>query len=296
MAQLKQKIAFILNPKSGRKSKKNVELLIRENLNYEIFEPEFLYTEYCGHATEIVKECLSREINYIVAVGGDGTVNEVASAMINTNAAMGIIPKGSGNGLARSLFIPMNTIKAIKCLNELNTMEIDSGSINERYFFCTCGSGFDAKIGHKFASSEKRGFISYVKTTLREYYNYQPRKFRLKIDGEKLKRSAFLVTVANAGQYGNNAYISPKSKLDDGKFDVCVFKPFPFLKAPLLGIRLFARTMDRSKYIETIQAEKIVFRKKKKYKFHVDGEPVVFQGPVKIQLIPKSLKVIVPKD
>lgn len=292
----KQKIAFILNPKSGRKRNKNIQLLIEENIDTKSFDAIFLYTEYAGHATELVRENINKGIVIFVAVGGDGTVNEVASALVQTSAILGIIPRGSGNGLARSLMIPMNTIKAIQCLNSKNVKTIDSGSINDRYFFCTCGSGFDAKIGHKFAQSEKRGFFTYVKTTIREFRKFQPKKFKLNIDGEKIKKKAFLITIANAGQYGNNAYISPKSKLDDGKFDVCIFKPFPVLKAPLLGYRLFARTMDRSKYIETIEAEKIVFRKKKKYKFHIDGEPLSFQGPVKIEMIPKSLNVIVPNN
>jgi diacylglycerol kinase (ATP) len=290
----KMKIAFILNPKSGRNRKKNITTLIEENLDQTFFIPVFLFTEYAGHARELAQDCLNAETKYIVAVGGDGTVNEVASVLINSESSLGIIPTGSGNGLARSLGIPMNTVRAIKCLNFKNNILIDAGSINNRNFFCTCGSGFDAKIGHKFANSDKRGFITYVKTTLREYLRYRSKKFRLKIDGEKIKRKAFLITVANAGQYGNNAYISPNSKLDDGKFDVCIFKPFPLFKAPLLGIRMFTRNIDKSKYIETIQAEKIVFRKKKKYTFHIDGEPVKFDGPVKIQMLPKALKVIVP--
>ena len=289
-----ERIAFILNPKSGRKTKKNIRNIIEEHIDKSIYDPLFLQTGYAGHATTLVYECINQGIKKVVAVGGDGTVNEVASALVHSNTSMGIIPKGSGNGLARSLKIPMDTIKAIESLNHSKKKKIDAGLINDKYFFCTCGTGFDAKIGHKFAKSEKRGFYSYVKMVLHEYRKFNPKKFKLKIDGEKLKRKAFLVTVANAGQYGNNAYISPQSKMDDGKFDVCIFKPFPLFRAPVLGIRLFTRNIDKSKYIETIQAEKIVFRKKLNYRFHIDGEPVKFKGPVKIQVMPGVLNVLVP--
>lgn len=291
-----EKIVFIINPKSGRKSIKNIEELIGQHLNKQMYKPEIIYTQYAGNATELVKDYWKSGIKKFVAVGGDGTVNELASALIKTDAVMGILPKGSGNGLARSLGIPMDIVRAIKCLNGNKIQKIDAGSVNERYFFCTCGAGFDAKIGHKFAKSEKRGFITYVKTTIREFRKYRPKNFRLKIDDEKIKRKAFLVTIANAGQYGNNAYISPRSKMNDGKFDVCIFKPFPVFIAPILGIRLFTRIIDKSKYIETLQAEKIIFRKKRKYRFHIDGEPVKFQGPVKINIIPESLNVLVPSN
>ncbi|MBN2485829.1 MAG: diacylglycerol kinase family lipid kinase [Bacteroidales bacterium] len=292
----RKEIVFIINPRSGSRKKKNLQFKIESFIDQNKYCPVFELTKYAGHATNIVKQYIQKGTKYFVAVGGDGTVNEVASALVSTGAVMGIVPAGSGNGLARSLKIPMNTVKAIQCINNGNCLNIDAGSINERYFFCTCGSGFDAKIGHQFAKSEKRGFFSYIKTTLKEFHNYKPRKFRLKIDGKKMKRKAFLITVANAGQYGNNAYIAPQSKIDDGKFDVCVFKPFPLICSLGLGIRLFARNINRSRYIETLRAEKVVFRKKQNYKFHIDGEPVKFRGPVKISVIQAGLKVIVPKE
>jgi diacylglycerol kinase (ATP) len=288
------KIAFIFNPISGRKSRFDLHKIIHNYLDNTKYAPEIIETEYAGHAKELVKDCLKKGIKIIIAVGGDGTVNEVASSLHKSGATLGIIPKGSGNGLARSLNIPIDARKAVECINNGHLTTIDIGAINKKFFFCTCGTGFDAKVGHKFSKSKKRGFITYIKTIFREYGAYLPKKYRLKIDGKNLVRRSFLVTVANAGQYGNNAYIAPKAKMNDGKFELCLFKPFPWYTSLFLSFRLFARTIDKSKYIETIQCQSIVFRKKKKYRFHIDGEPVKFNGKVKINIIPAALNVIAP--
>jgi YegS/Rv2252/BmrU family lipid kinase len=290
--QTQEKIVFLFNPKSGRNTRVNLKDLIHRYLDTNIYEPFFYETQYAGHASELVYEYARQGVTIFVAIGGDGTVNEVASSAHQLGLTVGIIPKGSGNGLARSLDIPMNPKKAIECLNKKNIRTIDAGAINDRFFFCTCGTGFDAKIGHKFAHSARRGFISYVKAILKEYGRYSAKKYRLKIDGVNYKRKAFLVTVANAGQYGNNAYISPKSSLNDGKLEVCIFKPFPWYTSLRLSLRLFVRNIDKSNYTEYIQAESIVFRKKKKYLFHLDGEPIKFEGKVKITVLPGALKVI----
>jgi YegS/Rv2252/BmrU family lipid kinase len=289
----KTNIVFIINPVAGTKNRLNVREIIENNLsnNWKSIINE---TRYAGHAGELVLKYLAKGITYFVAVGGDGTVSEVAKAVFKANAKLGIIPMGSGNGLARSLNIPLKADQAVKCINQNHKKKIDVGTINNNFFFCTCGVGFDAHIGKKFAKQKKRGFGTYIKTTLKEYHRYKSKKYKLSIDGKKIRRHAFLVTVANAGQYGNNAYISPRAEIDDGILDLCIFKPFPLYKSIMLGIRLFAGNIDRSKYLETIQGRTIVFRKNKKYQFHIDGDPVKLKGPVHIDIIPKALKVIVP--
>lgn len=288
----KEKIAFIINPKAGKKNNTNIEELVEKNLHTDIWNPGFFYTRYKGHARELVYECVERGYQTIVAVGGDGTVNEVATSIFKTGITLGIVPLGSGNGLARSLGIPLQKENAINLLNLKNTREVDVGAINKHYFFCTCGTGFDARIGHKFAKSKTRGFFSYVKTVLREYNKYRPKNYRIKIDNQKIKQKAFLITIANAGQYGNNAYIAPEAEVDDGSFDVCIIKPFPWYISPFLGIRLFAKNINKSKYIDSYRGHTIEFLKKKKYRFHIDGEPVKYNGKVKIDIIPRGLKVI----
>jgi YegS/Rv2252/BmrU family lipid kinase len=289
----KDKIVFIVNPKSGKNSKTRIEELIHKNLDAEKWNAEVVRTKYASHASSLVFEFVEQGFQHIVAVGGDGTVNEIATSVFRCGVKLGIVPCGSGNGLARFLKIPMKKADAIKLLNKKQYKEIDVGSINDKFFFCTCGTGFDAKIGFKFAKNEKRGFYQYVKTILKEFRKYRPKNYKLTIDNNKIKRKALLVTVANAGQFGNNAFIAPKAQIDDGFFDISILRPFPRYKALLLSVKLFSGNIDRSRYFERFSGHTIVFHKKKKYKFHVDGEPVKLDGPVKIDIIPSALKVLV---
>lgn len=287
----KTPIGFIINPIAGNRKQKDIVGFIKAKLRSE-WAPEFAVTKKAGHAKELVRDFLAKGITHIVAVGGDGTVNEVACVVFAANGVLGIIPCGSGNGLARSLNIPMNTERAVQHLKVGGKRNIDVGTINKHYFFCTCGVGFDAKIGRTFAKQKTRGFITYVKTAIKEYFNYKPKRYKIQVDGSTFVRTAFLITIANAGQYGNNAYIAPKAEMDDGILEVCVLKPFPIIKSLVIAIRLFAKNFDRSRYLETIQGRSIEFKKKKKWKFHIDGDPVSLKGPVKIEVIPQGLSVL----
>ncbi len=289
----KVSIIFIINPIAGNRKDPDIVSVISKNLESN-WDAEFLCTKYPGHASELVRENLSKGITYFIAVGGDGTVNEVASELVGQKAVLGIIPCGSGNGLSRSLGIPLSVGEAVGCINQNNLKKIDVGLVNNRYFFCTCGLGFDAQIGKKFAKQNTRGFLTYIKTTLREYRQYNPKKYKIIVDDKKIKRKAFLITVANAGQYGNNAYIAPQANMYDGYLDLCILKPFPVHKSVLLGVRLFLRKIDRSKYYETTKGMKIeIF--KKKAPFHVDGEPLKMKGSLKIQVKHKALNVLAIK-
>jgi diacylglycerol kinase (ATP) len=289
-----KKIAFIINPKAGRKRSGDIAATIRRYLDTEKYDPVFRYTEFGGHASKIVDELLDEGLDIIIAVGGDGTVNEVARRMINKKATFGIVPKGSGNGLARHLGIPVRLPQAVSVLNRRESMLIDAGRLDKYWFFCTCGLGFDARIGHKFAMSEIRGFRSYMRTIAKEFRKYKPRKYNFKVDDKSYRRRAFLITIANAGQYGNNAYIAPGARIDDGLFNICILKPFPLIKTLFLGLRLFNRSIERTPYMEVIQGKEIVFKKsKKKFVFHYDGEPVKFKkNKVKIVMHHQCLKVI----
>lgn len=290
------KIAFIINPVSGRKKKSETDDIIRKYLDDRLFQASFYTTQYSGHASELVVKAYKEGCKTVVAVGGDGTVNEVGGTATELKLTMGIIPTGSGNGLARHLKIPIDTLKAIKIINNGKLTLIDAGKLNNIWFFCTCGVGFDAKIGRKFSKSKVRGFGSYVTTVIREFGRYNPRKYKIFIDNKKIVRRAFLITIANASQYGNNAYIAPRAKIDDGLFDVCILKPFPVFKSFALAIRLFSRSIDESRYYEVLQGKKIVFKKPKtKYIFHYDGEPIkIKKGKIKITIQAKCLNIIVP--
>jgi diacylglycerol kinase (ATP) len=286
---------FIINPIAGMKNKKRIE-----NSILRAFAPGealVIYSEGQGHAQKIASEFVRKATPYCIAVGGDGTVNEVASALVNTDTVLGIIPAGSGNGLSNYLHIPHVVKQAIEVIQHNFIRTIDAGKLNDQYFFCTCGIGFDALVGHDFARGNQRGLPGYIRSALKQFIRYRPKKYRLKIDGQKQKVRAFLITMANAGQYGNNFYISPGAKIDDGLLDICIVKPFPKAAVLPLGIRFLGRRIDRSPYLEVIRGKKVTLRgRKKKQNIHYDGEPMVVSGKIKIQIFPGALKVLVPES
>lgn len=286
---------FIVNPISGTRGKENIIEYIEQHLDKEKYNPFVIKTQYRGHANKLAKEYAKKGFQIVVAVGGDGTINEVASALVNKNTVLGIIPAGSGNGFSRHLGIPVDKREAFNNIISNKVKKIDVGRINGKYFFCTCGTGFDAHVGKVFDEIEGRGFLNYLKAALHEFFSYKPKKYKLKIDGVKYKEKAFLVTFANAGQYGNNAYISPKAEINDGLLDICIVHPFPKASSLILGLRLFNRTMHRSRYMKVVKGKKIKIYRKKKTIMHLDGEPVTFKNDIKIKLIPKGLKVLVSK-
>ena len=211
-----------MNPISGTSDKKDIPYLIEELLDKEQFDYSIRETEYAGHAYEIAKESKEQGIDIVVAVGGDGTVNEVGRALVHSNTALGIIPTGSGNGLARHLLIPMKIKGAIQVLNDCEITDLDYGIINEHPFFCTCGVGFDAFISEKFAEAGKRGPITYLENILKEGLKYEPETYEIEAGNGTIKKKAFLISCANASQYGNNAYIAPQASMSDGMIDVII--------------------------------------------------------------------------
>ena len=196
----KRSIVFIINPISGTQSKDNIIELISQHLDQDKFNYQIARTEYAGHATLLAQEHVEKGCDAVVAIGGDGTVNEIARSLVHTSVAFGVIPCGSGNGLARHLRIPMDPLGSIKVLNRFDIECLDYGKINDVPFFCTCGVGFDAFVSSKFAHSEKRGVLTYLENTLREGLKYKPDTYEIEIEGETSKYKAFLIACANASQ------------------------------------------------------------------------------------------------
>ncbi|HOK60969.1 MAG: YegS/Rv2252/BmrU family lipid kinase [Tenuifilum sp.] len=291
----RKRILFIVNPISGTRGKESILHIINNTIDNETFEPEILFTRKKGDALQIISEKIAEGFKYFVAVGGDGTVNEVGSAIINTDCVMGIIPLGSGNGLARHLRIPLDAAKAIQVINKLRVESIDYGLVNGLPFFCTCGVGFDAHIGYRFAKEKGRGFFNYVKVALTDFIRYKPKKYKVKIDGtQKMKVKAFLITCANASQYGNNAYIAPNADIQDGLLDIAIMSPINLLQAPAIGAMLFTRTINKSTVLQTGKAQKIVIKRKREDVVHFDGEPIIMDRKIRITVVNKGLRIIVP--
>ena len=289
----KEKILFIMNPISGGK-KKDLFLSLLERFpdkgNYTVLLRK---TEYPGHGSVIAREAVREGITKIVAVGGDGTVNEIAKELISTNASLGIIPFGSGNGLARHMKIPMDTAKALELLKNPANAAIDAGLINGQLFFCTAGLAFDAHIGKIFAGMKGRGFWGYIRSVVKEYFSYVSEEYEVEINNRKSRHRAFLITVANAGQYGNNVYIAPHAEVNDGLLDLCIVKNFHVYCLPSMAWRVFNRTVNKSRYTTTIRAKTIIVRRKNKGPFHIDGEPFEGDKEFKFEIKTSALKVLV---
>src|SRR5574344_849731 len=252
----RQKILFIVNPKSGTFGKTNW-ISMATRMLAQNFDLEFKYTTHRGHACELAQHAVSELVPFVVAVGGDGTINEIASSLVNTNTTLGILPLGSGNGLARDLgistLLPFN---ALECIKHQHIKKIDYGHANDVPFFCTCGVGFDALVSYKIMQNKKRGLWMYVTLCLREYFRFKPLECTLEYDGKIEKRQVFIVNCANIRQFGFNAYIAPQADLCDGKLNVTIIKPFGFWAAMRLIISLFTKRIDSfKKYIETFDCE-----------------------------------------
>ncbi|MDR3329322.1 MAG: diacylglycerol kinase family lipid kinase [Prevotellaceae bacterium] len=288
-----KRIAFILNPVSGTKQKRRLPLLIRRYFSYaQGYVVAFYRTKCAGDATVVAKRFVAEGYDVVVAIGGDGTVNEVAQALAGSGAALGIVPIGSGNGLARHLHIPMRPRRALKFIREAQARQVDYGLINGTPFFCTAGVGFDALIGNRFAQAGSRGVGTYVRKILREYIFYKPSYYDLTIDGATIRRKAFLITFANASQWGNNAYIAPAASISDGMLDVVVLSEFPLYKTPEVGLQLFTKRIDKLRYVEIFKCRSAVVRCARESYVHFDGEPAQANSCVEVQLVHRALSVL----
>ena len=289
-----ENVLFIINPKSGVKKKdfmiEAIASVFIKNINHKI-----IWWEKGSDIRGIIrKEIQENSYDIVVAVGGDGTVNIVASVLINTPVALGVIPLGSGNGFAHHMGIPLNINKALDVILNGKTTMIDSCLMNDRKFVCTCGVGFDAHISHVFSQVMIRGFFSYTVLTLKEFFKYKPKEYILNLDGKEIKREAFVITFANANQYGNNVFIAPYADIQDGIIEVTLVKRIHLFNAFALAYRLFKKTIHHSKFVETFQAKEISLQMNNDEYAHFDGEPVDLGRNIQIKNIQHSLKVVIP--
>ncbi len=288
----KRKIIFIINPNSG--SGRGLILLDKINkYNFRNSTVESYLTEEVEDFHQAIQTAKDKKPDAVIAAGGDGTMNAVASSLVNTDIALGIIPIGSGNGLARDLKIPLNVNKALYKIDHPQFSIIDAGTVNGKYFFCASGVGFDAHISHLFTISKRRGFGSYLWLSMQEFFTHKPQEYNIYIDGKLYKRTAFLIAIANASQYGNNAFIAPTANLQDGILDITILKPFKFYHTPMLALRLFNKNIYNSSKIEAFKAKEITIKLGGSDVFHYDGEIYNTGDEIKYSIIQKALKVLV---
>ena len=301
-------IAFIINPISGSKetqnAKRKLPKLIMQTLDSGQWLPNITFTEYAGHAAELAKQYARMGFDAVIAVGGDGTVNEVARGIVQgergkvkgeRSTALGIIPMGSGNGFARHLGISIRPQKAIEMLNHSESIAVDYGLANGRLFVSTCGTGFDALIADHFAGSNKRGFSTYLQNIIHDAFSYKAQTYHIVGDGLDVTHKAFLITFANANQWGYEALIAPKASIQDGKMDIMLMSSNALLGSASLALRLFAGSIDDSHFMDTLRAKEVTLFREEAAPFHIDGDPVEMEKDIHIRIVEDGLRVLAEK-
>ena len=291
---LKKKILFLINPVSGVGKKNIIPKLIEQYIDSDTYEFIIKNTEYRKHGHEIA---LVEKHNFdiIVAIGGDGTVNEIGSALIGSKTVLGIIPTGSGNGLARHFNIPLKLKNALKTINKSNIKTIDTGLVNQHQFLGTCGFGFDAYIAKKFDEYHKRGFLSYAKLIKQEFKTYKPLTYRITRNEKSETKTSLMYCVANSSQFGNGFTISPDSDATDGKFEHVFLDGFRAKNILLMGTQFFSKRINRSQFYNSFSTSKLVqveILNQNRSTFHIDGEPMESLNTFQIKIVPASLKII----
>ncbi|UXX79638.1 diacylglycerol kinase family lipid kinase [Reichenbachiella carrageenanivorans] len=286
----KQRIRFVINPISGTGRVIKWSALIQQYLDSKQFDYEIKYTSAQGDATTLAIEAANQNIDIVCAVGGDGTINEVAQGLVNTTTSLAILPRGSGNGLARHFTIPTKPTQAILQLNQGKVHHMDAGLINDKLFLCVAGIGFDATVAHAFDAFGKRGLLSYAWLSLKAFLSYKPYTYNIRMDQQSIRTKAFLLTFANASQFGNNAYIAPEAHTNDGLLNLTVIKPFPLWATLGLLIKTFNKKLHLSKYCESYTFNTLTLQSDNP-QTHIDGEPLLQTEELQVQVQPNCLKI-----
>ena len=276
---------FIVNPISGKKRKAAI-IAYLEKMGCKV-----VCTKYAGEAEKIAREATE---SVIVAVGGDGTVNEVARGIVGTDKVLGIIPCGSGDGLALHLGISRYYKQAVKTIMNGKKIKIDSGLINGRPFFSVCGTGFDAIVSERFAKSGKRGIMNYIEIGLKTWMEYKPQKHIVEIDGQSFEMDASLITVGNSSQWGNNAKITPRADIEDGYLDMTAVDRVSVLEMPALALELMTGTLNWNNKVHCYRGREIKIFRPTPGPAHADGDWFSAGNDLEIRILPQSLNVIVP--
>jgi YegS/Rv2252/BmrU family lipid kinase len=290
------KARFIFNPRSGHNLRNpyllsRTEAFIREHgLNANVVS-----TEFPRHATQLARAAVEENCELVVAIGGDGTMNEVAAALVGTSAALGLVPCGSGNGLGRHLGIPGPGKGAFRNLLDGDTRTIDTGLVNGIPFFNAMGMGFDAEISDRFNRLNRRGLGAYFRTTFQTLFSFRPQAYVIRNGHGSVITRAFIVSIANSDQYGNDCFIAPGAKVDDGNLDVTVVKTVDVFNAVPLALRLFTKSIDGSPSVERLRGSHFTIERAAPGLLHTDGETHEQGRTVEISVRPRSLRVRVPR-
>lgn len=290
-----KRLTLVINPKSGTLSKKGLDKWLPRHLSRLGYDVDVQFTSGPGDATCIAAEAAARGDYGVLACGGDGTVNEVATGLINTGTALGILPAGSGNGLARHIGIPVDVVLSLEVIVENNVQACDYGTVNGRPFFCTFGMGFDAAVSRRFSKKHRRGLNSYISSTVDEFIKYHPQTYEIVAGDRVITDRAFLVAVCNASQYGNNAFIAPGASIMDGLLDVTIVHDGTMLENAWTGVEMLAGSIGNHGKIRTFRTKELHIRRAEPTPTHIDGDPAEFPAEVEVACHPGALKIFMPR-
>lgn len=289
----KKRFLFIVNPISGVGKQKNIPKIIDRYFDCNANDYQIRVTEYAGHAREIAQDA-RYTYDVLVAVGGDGTMNETASQLIGTDTILGIIPLGSGNGFARHLGLSTDPARAVQQLNGAEPFLLDACFMNDRPFFNVSGMGFDAQVSKKFMHQIKRGYATYARCVWTEFQTYRPRRYRYELNGKMIEEKLLMIAFANTQQYGNNAVIAPWARIDDGYLDVVFVRPFPLAYLPVFTMLSFTRGIHHSPYVEITQVQQFHIQQIDEPLGHIDGDYIETETEIEIKVRANSLHVLRP--
>jgi diacylglycerol kinase (ATP) len=293
MGEIK-KVFFIINKYSGTGFRPEIEGRIIDRCSELGYECTIEFTQSRGHATELAQQAVKENFKIAFAMGGDGTVNEVARGLVHTDTAMGILPKGSGNGLARHLKIPLSFKHALELLGRHQVISMDTFTVNDHLSVNVSGIGFDGHIAGLFGKNGKRGLIGYIKLVVKEFASFKEFPINLVIDGEAFHSKAFIVAFANASQFGNNARVAPAASVCDQKLDISFIKKVPFIHAIGFGAKMFSGNLDKSSFVEMKTGKKMNIEFSEPMPYHIDGEPLIPAASFNIAIQPASLRMLTP--
>ena len=289
-------LLFVINPISGDIEKGDTVAEIENFCVAHQFNVSFFKTTGQNDLENLKEHLRTNSYDIVLAVGGDGTVHLVGSALIHSETPMGIIPMGSGNGLSKDIGIPQEILSALEVLLNFNIRPIDTLAVNNRISVHLSDLGFNALVVKLFNEGEKRGPGAYALLAMQQYLTYEPKKFRIQTDTESFTGEAFMVTITNANAYGSNATINPTGVIDDGKFEICLIEPFPKTAALELLYRLYNHTIGTSIYSKIIRCQRATIYNLENDVTHIDGEPIELGEKIDIKVLPKSLRLIVPNS
>lgn len=297
---MKRNLVCVINPIAGNGNGEAVAEIVSSAIDRNLFDLRIVFTEHAGHAREIASEAVSQGVDAVVAVGGDGTVNEIASALSGSHTALAIIPRGSGNGLAYHLGIPADIRKAVEIINRYKVERIDSATFNEHQFFCTCGVGYDAKVAMEYARAKSRGLVTYVRKTIEVWGRYKPQTFHITTESFDFTVKAFLITIGNANQWGNNYHITPNASLRDGLLDLTIIHPINLIQAIPIPVQLLDSHIYHHSKVDIMKARQVRIERiledgdDSRTEAHYDGEAIYADSVMDIRCIPSNLDVLVP--